>query len=110
MKCKAGKCSYTINWRGEMIPCVIMSAPSVDTTGKDFKDCWKEIVCKTEEIYTSEKCQQCTLRKVCNVCPTYSLLETGKYSGVPEYLCEYTKWTIEYFKEELKKMENDDEY
>lgn len=110
MKCKAGKCSYTINWRGEMIPCVIMSTPSIDTTGKDFKDCWKEIVCKTEEIYTSEKCQQCTLRKVCNVCPTYSLLETGKYSGVPEYLCEYTKWTIEYFKEELKKMENDDEY
>lgn len=110
MKCKAGKCSYTINWRGEMIPCVIMSAPSVDTIGMDFKDCWKEIVCKTEEIYTSEKCQQCTLRKVCNVCPTYSLLETGKYSGVPEYLCEYTKWTIEYFKEELKKMENDDEY
>ena len=110
MKCKAGKCSYTINWRGEMIPCVIMSAPSVDTTGKDFKDCWKEIVCKTEKIFMSEKCQQCTLRKVCNVCPTYSLLETGKYSGVPEYLCEYTKWTIEYFKEELKKMENDDEY
>lgn len=109
MKCKAGKCSYTISWRGDMIPCVIMSEPHVSVFQSGFEKAWKEIVEKTSQIYMSEKCSQCTLRKVCNVCPSYALLEAGAYDAVPEYLCEYTKYTIQYFQEELEKMENENE-
>lgn len=109
MKCKAGKCSFTVNWRGDMIPCVIMNEPSAPVIELGFDKAWKMIVEKTSQIYMSEKCSQCTLRKVCNVCPSYSLLEAGAYDAIPEYLCQYTKYTIDYFKEELEKMENENE-
>ena len=104
MKCKAGKCSFTVNWRGDMIPCVIMNAPSVSVFKMSFDKAWKKIVEQTSQIYMSEKCSQCTLRNVCHVCPTYSLLEAGAYDAVPEYLCQYTKYMVQYFQEELEKM------
>lgn len=109
MKCKAGKCSFTVNWKGGMIPCVIMNEISVPVFKMGFDKAWKKIVEQTSQIYMSEKCSQCTYRKVCSVCPSYSLLEAGAYDAVPEYLCKYTKYTIEYFKKELEIMENEDE-
>jgi len=107
MNCKAGKCSFMISWHGFMRPCVIMDAPSIPVLEVGFNNAWKTIVEKTSQIFMSEKCSQCTLRKICHVCPSYSLLEAGAYDRVPRYLCEYTKYTIEYFKEELKLMEPD---
>lgn len=105
MKCKAGKCSFTVNWQGQMRPCVIMDAPETSISEMGFRNAWEKIVDRSNQIYMSEKCSQCRLRKVCSVCPSYSLLEEGSYDSVPQYLCEYTKYTIEYFKEELRKME-----
>jgi len=110
IKCKAGKCSFTINWQGEMRPCVIMDQPSVPVFEIGFDEAWKKIVEETNKIKMSEKCSECTLRKVCNTCASYALLEEGSYESVPHYICEYTKYTIEYFKEELKKMGIDYEY
>jgi len=109
MKCKAGKCSYMINWRGDMTPCVIMNSPSVSVLKIGFYQAWKMIVEQTNQIFMSEKCSQCSFRKVCNVCPSYSLLEEGAYDRAPQYLCKYTEYTIQYFKEELEKMEKENE-
>lgn len=107
MKCKAGKCSFTINWQGEMRPCVIMDAPRINVFEVGLREAWKMIVEKCQHIFMSEKCSICRLRNVCNVCASYSLLEEGSYEKAPQYLCEYTKSTLLYFKEELEKMENE---
>lgn len=37
MTCMAGKCSFTINWQGEMRPCVILSSPAVSVFENSFE-------------------------------------------------------------------------
>ena len=44
MSCMAGQCSFTINWQGEMRPCVILSEPAVSVFDVGFEAAWKYIV------------------------------------------------------------------
>lgn len=58
-----------------------------------------------EELRTSIKCSQCILRNVCNTCAAAAIAETGCADGVPEYLCRYTKATIQYLQESFVKKD-----
>lgn len=107
MKCKAGKCSFTVNWQGQLRPCVVMDEPNIDVFEHGFINSWYELVNQTKQITGSNKCSQCHLRNYCNICPAYAKLETGSYKGVPEYLCQYAKHSIQYMKEELEKMKDE---
>lgn len=98
MKCRAGKSSFTINWQGEMRACVVLDDPSVPVFETGFAYAWDKVVKGTEEIRTSIKCSQCTLREVCNICAASAVAEGGASDSVPEYLCKYTKQTIESLK------------
>lgn len=101
LSCRAGQCSFVINWQGEMRSCIILNEPSIpifDCHIK-FKSAWEEIVRKSFEIETSPVCSQCTLRNVCNVCAASAMAECGSYDGVPDYICQYTKSTIKYLKQ-----------
>ena len=104
MRCKAGRCSFTISWQGLMRPCVVMSEPSEDVFKTGFKKAWENITEKTKQIMGSSECSKCHLRKYCNTCPAYTLLEEGRYDAVPRYLCRYTKRSVEYMKKELEKI------
>lgn len=104
MGCKAGRCSFTISWQGLMRPCVVMSEPSEDVFEIGFKKAWENITEKTKQIMGSSKCSKCHLRKYCNTCPAYALLEEGRYDAVPRYLCQYTEHSLEYMKKELEKI------
>ncbi len=89
MTCMAGSCSFTINWQGEVRPCVMLSEPSLSVFEHGFINCWNQIVEGCQNIYLSEKCASCSLRSICRICAAAALLETGKYDGTPEYLCRY---------------------
>lgn len=104
MRCRAGRCSFTISWQGLMRPCVVMSEPSEDVFKTGFKKAWENITEKTKQIMGSSKCSQCSLRKYCNTCPAYALLEEGRYDAVPRYLCQYTEHSLEHMKKELEKI------
>lgn len=93
MQCMAGRCSFTVNWQGEMRPCVMVSNPSVPVFDVGFETAWKRIVGEIGKIRLSSTCSQCRLRRICDVCAASALLETGRYDGVPEYMCRYTKET-----------------
>lgn len=96
MKCRAGQSSFVINWQGQMRSCVVLDNPSISLQKTSFSDAWTQIVKGVEELRTSTKCSQCTLCNVCNTCVAAAIAETGTADGVPEYLCRYTKATIEY--------------
>lgn len=98
MKCRAGKSSFVINWQGHMRSCVVLDHPSISLEEASFSDAWKEIVSATEELQISSKCSQCRFRNVCNTCAAAAIAETGTVDEVPEYLCQYTKATLEYLK------------
>ena len=68
-----------------------------------FLQSWDQIVNKTEKTRTSEKCGTCTLREVCNTCAAGALLETGRYDGVPDYVCRYTQKTVQLIENLIKK-------
>lgn len=91
ISCLAGNCSFTINWQGEMRPCVMMTEPSVPVFETGFKRAWEEICSQTRKICISPLCTQCSLRPLCKICAAGAILETGTYDGVPDYLCRYSK-------------------
>ena len=93
MTCLAGSCSYTINWQGQMRPCVVMTSPAADVFELGFDAAWKKIRKEADEIILSDVCAACKMRPLCRTCAASALLETGSYDGVPEYMCRYTKET-----------------
>lgn len=99
MSCMAGKCSFTINWQGEMRPCVVMSEPAISVFEVGFENAWKYIVAETEKILLSSKCSACNLRPLCRTCAASALLETGAYEGVPDYMCRYARETLRLLQE-----------
>lgn len=93
MTCLAGSCSYTINWQGQMRPCVVMTSPQADVFELGFDAAWKKIRREADAIILSDQCAACKLRPLCRTCAASALLETGSYDGVPEYMCRYTRET-----------------
>lgn len=95
MSCFAGKCSFTINWQGELRPCVILTQPSVSVFETGFYNAWKYIVEETGKIQLHSKCSTCNLRSLCRTCAACALLEGGSYDALPEYMCRYAQKTFE---------------
>lgn len=89
--CMAGVCSYTINWQGEMRPCVMFSSPSVSVFEAGLRNAWDELHGICSEIRINRKCAECRLRPICRTCPASALLETGDYLGIPDYMCRYSE-------------------
>ena len=107
MSCMAGQCSFTINWQGEMRPCVILSEPAVSVFDVDFEAAWKYIVEETHKILLNAKCTSCHMRHLCRTCAASALLETGSYSGVPDYMCRYAEESLRILREEWENIQNE---
>ena len=105
MSCMAGQCSFTINWQGEMRPCVILSEPAVSVFEVGFENAWKYIVEETGKILLNAKCSTCHMRHLCRTCAASALLETGSYAGVPDYMCRYAKESLRLLEEEDKEIQ-----
>ncbi|MBQ8237996.1 MAG: radical SAM protein [Oscillospiraceae bacterium] len=89
ISCHAGKCSFTVNWQGQLRPCVVMTEPAVDVFETGFDAGWQQVSRAFLGVHYCAKCSACRLRPVCRTCAAASLLETGDYLGTPEYLCRY---------------------
>lgn len=106
MSCMAGQCSFTINWQGEMRPCVILSEPAVSVFEIGFEAAWKYIVEETDKILLNAKCSTCHMRHLCRTCAASALLETGSYDGVPDYMCRYARESLRILREEWENLQN----
>ena len=102
VSCMAGNCSFTVNWQGELRPCVSLSEPAVRVFETGFETAWGEVSRRTKVFRLNQKCTTCRLRAVCKTCVASAQLETGEYDGVPEYLCRYAKEYARRIKEKAK--------
>lgn len=100
LSCMAGKCSFAVNWQGEMRPCVTLNAPSVRVFERGFEAAWQEIVSAVRPLRIHEKCASCALRPLCDTCAASAYWETGDCGGVPEYLCRYAEETARQLEKE----------
>ena len=91
MTCMAGSCSFSVNWQGEMRPCVTIEEPSVPVFEIGFDAAWEKMTGGAKKFRLHTKCVKCRLRPVCKTCVASAWLETGIYDGLPEYLCRYAK-------------------
>lgn len=102
--CYAGNCSFTLNWQGNMRPCVVLSEPSVSVFDAGFAPAWQQIRETVGKIRLNLKCSQCKLKAVCRTCAASALLETGSFDGVPEYMCRYAEESYRLIKLEAENI------
>lgn len=99
--CMAGRCSFTVNWQGQLRPCVISTEPAADVFEVGFDAAWKQVSTAFQAMRYCAKCSNCRLRPICRTCVAAALLETGDYMGTPEYLCRYAAESERLLREEL---------
>lgn len=106
MTCMAGNCSFTINWQGEMRPCVVMTEPAAPVFELGFSAAWDKIVQECDTIRLNPQCSVCNLRHLCRTCAASALLEEGSYDAVPRYMCRYAAETLRLLQKEQEKITN----
>ena len=91
MRCRAGKSSFWVTFDGRMMPCGMMTEPTVSLKDYSFSQAWQLIRSKTAEIRLPAECQSCEYKAVCNVCAAMCYTETGSFSTRPQYICDMVK-------------------
>ena len=91
MTCRAGSCSFSVNWQGELHPCVLLTSPAAPVFESGFAAGWQHLRDELRKVRISARCSACRLRPLCRVCAAACLFETGSYLGTPDYLCRCTE-------------------
>lgn len=107
MGCLSGRCSYWVDWQGNLSGCGMMDIPKISLKDHTLTEAWKEVVDWTDELRYSPVCANCVNRSVCFSCAAMVHNETGSFDGRPVYLCEKAKYAAEYYKEFLGKLPED---
>ena len=95
VKCRAGSTSFWMTWDGQMRPCGMMPGPTAYPMEVGFEKAWEQLREETTKIVTSSKCASCDKRELCGICAAVNVAETGRFDGVPQYMCERTEAIIE---------------
>lgn len=107
LRCRAGRSTFWINWKGEMSPCGMMNEPTMNVFEQGFDKSWKYILEEVEKIRLPIECMKCKNKSVCTVCGAMVVSETGDYSKVPKYICRMTQCFLdnieELYKNDFKK-------
>ena len=99
VSCRAGSTSFWITWDGKMLPCGMLTAPAANPLQLGFNEAWQKIRQETAEIRMPATCARCEKRNVCGVCAAVCMTETGRFDGVPSYMCRKTDERIRLLRE-----------
>lgn len=99
MTCRAGRCTFWIDWQGHLGNCGMYTTEKVSLKEKNFSEAWQWIREKTEEIRFSPVCRNCPNYQLCHACIAMIYNECGDINGRPLYICEMNQALAEYYKE-----------
>ena len=88
VRCRAGNAAFWVTWDGYMLPCGMMGSPKADLRKQNFVNAWRDIVKKVEAIHLSSICESCQNNSICLSCAAMAMAETGRFDGIPTYMCE----------------------
>ena len=94
IRCRAGSSSFWITWQGKMLPCGMMTEPVADLRKQSFEEAWEYIRSESAKVRLPAECGSCAYKEVCGVCASVCYTETGRFDGVPTYICEKTKQQV----------------
>ncbi len=98
--CHVGRSDFSLNWKGDLLPCLSFQEPRISLLEHSFRECWNYMVDACEKMPQCQECVICDLQNLCQICPDRCLSETGSPAGRPEYICRMT----EYMVRELRKI------
>lgn len=99
MSCRAGRCSFWVDWQGNLGNCGMNTIFKHDLKARSFSEAWKDIVAQTDSLRFSSVCTNCPNFRLCHSCVAMVLNETGSLDGRPEYLCEMNALSAKYYQE-----------
>ena len=73
----------------------MMPYPTAYPLEVGFQNAWEQIRAETRKLRMPAKCGNCPKRGACPVCAAVCVTETGRFDGVPEYVCAMTEATID---------------
>lgn len=95
VRCRAGRSSFWMTWDGKMTPCGMMTTPVAYPLEVGFDTAWAQIREATDAIRTPVKCVSCDYKAICGACAAVYYTETGRFDGVPDYVCDRAKAIVE---------------
>ena len=99
MTCRAGLCSFWIDWQGQMTNCGMNGTAFVRIDERPFAEAWEELVRKTAEVTYLTDCSVCPNRRLCHPCVAMIACECGKQEGRPYYVCRMNEKLSQYYQE-----------
>lgn len=97
VSCRAGSTAFWMTWDGRMLPCGMMPDPVTYPLEVGFDAAWDELRQRTAKLPNPSKCAGCKYHDICSVCSAVCVTETGRFDGVPEYVCRITEETVRSF-------------
>ncbi|MCD8023618.1 MAG: radical SAM protein [Lachnospiraceae bacterium] len=103
MKCRAGHCSFWVDWQGNMTNCGVCATAKRSLRDCTLEDAWKEVHQNTKDIRVPAKCASCPNQWLCHTCISMLCSECGTCGGTPEYLCRMGEASARYYREFAEK-------
>lgn len=111
IQCLAGKSQFWVSWDGSMVPCGMLSNPSIQPFKCGFEHAWRGLKNRTNSIRLCPDCTGCSEKMTCMNCAAVTFTETGRFDGKPEYMCRMNKAyrkALEKYSNEYKMRNGDD--
>lgn len=106
MVCRAGRCTFWIDWQGNISNCGIYSSVRFPMEGRTFADAWKQMVEETNNVRYAPPCTVCPNAYLCHTCIAMAYTESGNADEKPEYLCRYNCESARLYGLCIKEIEN----
>lgn len=87
-RCRAGRCSYWITYKGELLPCGMIPSISASIPELGFQKAWEDMGQRFRRVSMPKGCLGCPDYERCEVCPAITWAENEDFSKVPTYICE----------------------
>lgn len=107
MRCRAGRCSFWINWEGHMTACGMLDFPvKTEPFRENFYDCWMRLTDTVRTTPVLKGCAGCEKRDLCNPCVAMIYGETGAVDEKAPYMCQMADYICRQMKRELEGLQN----
>lgn len=103
MLCRAGLCSFWIDWQGNMINCGMYGSVQLNMEHRSFHQAWTELTEQTAQVRYNPYCAGCPNQALCHPCIAMVSNECGDFNGKPEYLCRMNQASARYYAEFARK-------
>lgn len=87
MTCGAGRSTFAINWKGEMLLCNTSDVLKVPLRECSVEEAWQRVVEFADQVPQLTECQVCRFQNRCRKCIFLHYGDTGEFGKVSPRLC-----------------------